>query len=197
MTIGPQKQPFFSIHNPHCHDHVAAEWAAFGAYREFSAWPRHYQPMPGRPNGIDFDMEDMPITSSERGKPWVPAPGTTARFWVVYGGGLAVKIKLRKGQTAYHVDGGPTDEGYSYTTRTWHFDGDGVSLTAFTDARDCDGRIQHHHESYCLLRELAAGYCAANYGSTEHDSDTYSLRFPRWMPVKASQRDFAAEAAGY
>lgn len=127
------------------------------------------------------------------------APNTTARFWVNLDGGNTVLVKLRKGQEVSHVEGGQTDEGYSYTGRTWRFDGNFVTVSYATNAVDCDGRIHRSGSSSCTLADLQEGYRSP-------DDERYPFArngvilpiiFPKWRETSASQRDYAAEAAGY
>lgn len=111
---------------------------------------------------------------------------TTARFWVYIT--CPVRITLRKGQTLTHSHGGRTDEGYSWETNSWHFDGATVYAATATDARDCDGRITHDATATCPVDELDHGFV---------EQDLPFIAYPNWTPHKASQRDFSAEAMGY
>ena len=47
--------------------HCAAEWEAWRAYRDFSIWPRYYQPMAPRPNGMTQKQweEDADVATFE------------------------------------------------------------------------------------------------------------------------------------
>jgi hypothetical protein len=122
----------------------------------------------------------------ERGfvKPTAP---TTARFWVYTHKGLA-RIKLRKGQSLTHVEGGPTDDGYSYTSTTWSFDDDRIVLEWATKASDCDGPISRGGAQFALLAELKV---------LSHEECKHA--FPAWQSCEDAgwQRDAFAEAAGY
>lgn len=117
---------------------------------------------------------------------------STARFWVSYGSGL-VRIKLRAGQTLSCVEGGLTDEGYSYTGHTYSFDGEIVRATWAMNARDCDGRISRDGCSTCRVSRLKDGHVDEFVG----DDMFPVIRFPAWVEGFSSQRDHAAEAAGY
>jgi hypothetical protein len=109
-----------------------------------------------------------------------------ARFWTYTNKGL-VRIALRKGKALHHVEGGPDDEGYSYTSTTYSFDGDNVVVESHTRACDCDGPIERGHAIYARLRELAV---------IRNEDDTHS--FPHWQELQAGwQRDTFAEQAGY
>lgn len=107
-----------------------------------------------------------------------------ARFWTYASG--AARIKLNAGQTVTHVHGGATDEGYSWTVETYHFDGKLVTCEWQTDARDCDGRMTRGGI-------VAARYCDLSSGHRDDDGIT----FPVWNEIKSSQRDHAAEAMNY
>jgi hypothetical protein len=133
--------------------------------------------------GVNAMADHMDCVERGFRKPF--AQNTTARFWVWYGSG-AVRIKLRKGQELSCVEGGPTDDGYSYTGHTWAFDGEEVTYTTATNARDCDGVMHYDAVNYCPLSDLQA----------VADEET-SLRFAGWHTRSHSQRDFSAEAAGY
>jgi hypothetical protein len=108
---------------------------------------------------------------------------TTARFWHYHVG--AVLIKLEAGQTVTHSSGGQTDEGYSWATNTYSFDGKTVTCEWSTDSRDCDGRYTSSGTSYCPLARLGGGY--------REDE----IAYPAWEPGDARQRDYSAEAMGY
>lgn len=138
-----------------------------------------------------------------------PRP-TVARFWDFHAGSL-VRITLTPGRDrALTTQGGPTEEGYSYTTTSWtlHADVRGhayVLKTTATEARDCDGRISREGQWKCYLPDLARGERAHLWGRLVND-DGYCRRelrrgagpaLPRWEDRGSTQRDYAAEAAGY
>jgi hypothetical protein len=99
------------------------------------------------------------------------------------------KIGLRDGQRIEHTEGGPTDEGYSYTTLILERDGDAILRSEITQARDCDGRIDFYHESIAFIHD--------SYQTIEHSGKVHSTRVPNWKDVEHSQRDYEAEKAGY
>ena len=101
-----------------------------------------------------------------------------ARFWVYTAHSLA-KLTLRPGQLLRYVEGGYTDEGYSWTETTWLHEHDRVLRRKVTEARDCDGRMDYFSE-----HELT------NLRPEEEDC-------PNWHRLHISQRDYSAEAAGY
>lgn len=106
------------------------------------------------------------------------------RFWHFVNDG-PVLLKLRQGQTLAHVEGGPTDEGYSYTAVQFEFDGATVIRRETTRAQDCDGRIDRCSDAICPVVDLAAG------------GDLDGVRYPAWQWADSSQRDYSAEAMGY
>ncbi|MBR0998800.1 hypothetical protein ABIF65_003718 [Bradyrhizobium japonicum] len=110
----------------------------------------------------------------------------TARFWHYHKSG-AVKIKLRPGQTVHHSHGGRTDEGWHRESNAFQFDGRTVTVEWCNDGADCDGRLTRSGISHCAADRLTAGY---------HDTET-GESFPDWQEGESSQRDYAAEAAGY
>lgn len=107
-----------------------------------------------------------------------------ARFWIDHKGSF-VRLKINAGQTLGHSYGGPTEEGYSYTSQAYNFDGAMVACDWRTDARDCDGRMTHTGSAYCAYARLAAGY------------QEEGLAFPAWEHGETGQRDYSAEAMGY
>lgn len=115
-----------------------------------------------------------------------------ARFWE-YVNGDVVKITLKPGQTLHWRQAHQTDEGWSSEEHTWSYVADPlvphVLNEYVNDGRDCDGRLTRFTDSECLLDLLQAG------------NESYAIdppvRYPAWQKVGSSQRDYAAEAAGY
>jgi len=68
-------------------------------------------------------------------------PPCNVCFWVWIGDGW-VKLTLRPGQILNYNEGGPHEEGYSYTSTEWEYDADEGKIIErwYTDSRDCDGR---------------------------------------------------------
>lgn len=110
-----------------------------------------------------------------------------ARFWELINGS-PVRIKIDCGQTLRHCCGGSTDEGYTYETNAWSFDGGELVSDRRVDARDCDGRIEHFQTLTCTFDRLRAGVI---------DSDHSGVVYPAWDARHRSQRDHSAEAMGY
>jgi hypothetical protein len=106
-----------------------------------------------------------------------------ARFWVWHGEGY-VKLTLKPGQSLSVSRGGPTDEGYYYRSTTWTHEGETVERADYSEASDCDGRLDSHCTCVCPIEKL-------------REPSDISVPLPEWERVNAGQRDYAAEAAGY
>lgn len=116
-------------------------------------------------------------------------PARNARFWTYYKGS-PVKLTMRPEQEIHFVEGGPTDEGYHWEDTTYEYPRHEAAIycKCTTMARDCDGRFDTCSTTRCPLEDLKNGH--------ELTEDP-SVRYPLWQAVEASQRDYAAEAAGY
>jgi hypothetical protein len=112
-----------------------------------------------------------------------------ARFWICAPESY-VKVTLRPGQSISFSHGGPHEEGYSYTHESYTYDEErgGIVREHDTNARDCDGRIDRSSADFCFLHLLTAG---------QEGYQDSAVRLPRWEDMRASQRDYSAEAAGY
>lgn len=110
-----------------------------------------------------------------------------ARFWAWYNGS-PVRLTIRQGQTLRWATGGRTDEGWFRECVEWELLGMILYRRDFADGADCDGRLSTSAECYCHLEDLASG-------ST--DPDDPAIGYPCWERLESSQRDYAAEAAGY
>jgi hypothetical protein len=108
-----------------------------------------------------------------------------ARFWFYYNGDF-VKLTLRPGQILHCAIHQPTDEGWTFDGEKFKHCGDHVAREFFTDGVDCDGRHSTHGELLCPLDQLAARWIV---------EDGYAV--PDWQDISRSQRDYAAEAAGF
>ena len=84
------------------------------------------------------------------------------------------------------------EEGWSSTYVRWELDGDVVTYTSHSDGRDCDGRMSTTSTYSCRVAELASQEAYAPEGETPPP-----FRVPTWREGRASQRDYAAESAGY
>ena len=127
-----------------------------------------------------------------------------ARFWESHNGSW-VKLTLRPGEYLFTREGGATDEGYSVTNTEYHYDGKTVTRESHNSARDCDGQTSHTTLTECRVRKLAsrAPYTCRYFvatAKTPYDEDycpALGALLPAWERVSQSQRDYAAEAAGY
>lgn len=118
-----------------------------------------------------------PLCHYCHGRGYSTAPrGVAIRFneWTTGGG---VTLTISPGQTLSHYAGGPTEEGYSYTGRSWQYDGVTLSYRSLWESKDCDGRT----DSY------------AEFHARAIKPDGY----PDWQEGEAGQRDYSAEAMGY
>lgn len=110
------------------------------------------------------------------------------RWWDWVNGGY-VKLTLRPGQTLRHHQSWDTDEGWASESNEWHYcDESGkVFNNNCTDGRDCDGRLTRSCSSFFAVGLERCGNAA----------DEDGIRYPMWERLRASQRDYAAEAMGY
>ncbi len=110
-----------------------------------------------------------------------------ARFWIWYGPGDGmVRLKLRPGQSLEWSSGGGEDEGWGWHGEVYEHEGLQVRVSAWSTSRDCDGRCEMATVHECALDELSAYHNKYN-----------GFNMPAWVDVTSSQRDYAAEAAGY
>ena len=109
---------------------------------------------------------------------------TTVRFWVWHEGSYT-RLTLHADKPVTHHSGGPTEEGYSYSTTTYRLEGGMVTVEHDSTSSDCDGRLDGYHSMECPVADIAAHSYEGEQGT------------PLWSPVEYSQRDYAAERAGY
>ena len=126
---------------------------------------------------------------------------SNARFWVYWHDGSWVKLTLKPGQRIELHTGGQTDEGWSYTAYVYEHMGDRISREEHTASMDCDGRLDRHYADECSLSELKSEpigeYRWDEVQGNVFVPDPSGIRRPAWEKVRSSQRDYAAEAAGY
>lgn len=123
-------------------------------------------------------------------------PSRRARFWAFVNLDW-VKITLAPGDQLTHVTGGQHEEGYSFTTETWAFNGQTVTREIDTTGRDCDGRHYEHDVCDCDITDLAF-YPSLFYPKESADSPERTRPpAPKWERIGRHSRDFSAEAAGY
>jgi hypothetical protein len=90
-----------------------------------------------------------------------------------------VTLTLKPGQSLSWGFGEAHDEGWTHTGYTWSLDRGELLMAITTDGTDCDGRLTQHTDLTARLEEISAD------------------GWPNWQVKDASQRDYAAEAAGY
>lgn len=119
-------------------------------------------------------------------------PMANARFWTWHNNGWC-KLTLRPLQSLTTNEGGPTDEGYSYTSTTWTHAGPFVLCEWSDQCRDCDGSFDTSGSAQCPLDALKATECPRD-DCTEKG---VPILCPDWQKISSSQFDYAAAAAGY
>jgi hypothetical protein len=107
------------------------------------------------------------------------ANGVNARFREWINGGW-VTITLVPGRERNWHRGQRTDEGWDITEYSWLLEGGTIHRSIVSDGTDCDGRLTHWHMSMARIEDIAR---------PERD--------PVWLSCEETQRDHAAEAAGY
>jgi hypothetical protein len=108
-------------------------------------------------------------------------------FWV-YFDEQWTGVRLAPGESRDFVSGGKTDEGWSSEAEVYTYDAENgmITLDAYSDGRDCDGRLSTEWHGYCLITGLDA-----------RPADEYGPARPVWQELRKGQRDYAAEAMGY
>lgn len=112
----------------------------------------------------------------------------TARFWVSHNGDY-VRLSLRGGDLIELFEGGQTDEGSEATWTTYSRVGDVITCDSQSSGRDCDGAHSSAWECETTIRDLTAAE------PIEWNPERPPM--PQWRAVDSSQRDYAAESAGY
>jgi hypothetical protein len=95
-----------------------------------------------------------------------------------------VRLALRDGQSITHYKCEETEEGYHDDLVTWWREGDTIFCQHDSSGRDCDGRVS------------SSRLCVSS-GDDLDANIQEEASYPHWTRVNASQRDYAAEAAGY
>lgn len=129
-----------------------------------------------------------------------------ARFWH-WNREEWCKITLRPGQCIEWYESCPTDEGWTERSFLWEYDGQFVYCSSQTRGRDCDGLHEYHFQSRCHVERLRMVDQYANLLQQHEWSETAPVQSeidctkgyftPAWEKVRAGQRDYAAERAGY
>jgi len=90
---------------------------------------------------------------------------------------------------------GETDEGWSSACEEYAYtmtedDSAIVTCSAYTDGRDCDGRMSTEWHGYCRHADLASVRPIASLRDG-------GMPTPKWTELNSGQRDYTAEAEGY
>jgi hypothetical protein len=100
--------------------------------------------------------------------------------------GSVVTLTLKPGQSLTWGKSWRHDEGGSYESHQWRFDGETLFDEAASGGTDCDGRIDQYEEYACPVALAKANW-------NEHAGALY----PAWETVDAWQRDQFAESMNY
>ncbi len=129
---------------------------------------------------------------------WLPAvreAKPTARFWEWINGGW-VKLSLRPGTHAEVYSSERHEEGHSWESQVWDYEGDGtVEYCRNSGGTDCDGRHGNHDEYHCALDRLFAQ--EPYQPNPGEDWATPPSGQPAWGRGNCTQYDHNAELAGY
>ena len=112
----------------------------------------------------------------------------TARWWE-YINGDWVKLSLRPEHVLEWERHHRHEEGYTLEMCRWEAEGTKVIRTWYEEGRDCDGRLDRECVTWCPYSQLKSN-------RPTKDIPKEILR-PNWQIMSKSQRDYAAEAAGY
>jgi hypothetical protein len=118
----------------------------------------------------------------------------TARFWILGPGSEPVRITLRPGQSLEWCEYSRHEEGWSSSHERWTYSiaqaGQPARIVreSESDGTDCDGRMSTEHEGHATLDQLRTNAALLS---------SFGLLFPTWTEDDHSQRDYAAERAGY
>jgi hypothetical protein len=104
----------------------------------------------------------------------------------------AIKVELKKGETKRFYKFEYHDEGWRSDSQEFTRNGHVINRIIFTDGTDCDGRLSFYNTDQCVIAELHAFVPDVSHGEKPSRD-----RFPLWVKKEYSQRDYAAEAAGY
>ena len=120
-----------------------------------------------------------------------PRKQTYVRFWA-WINQSPVKLTLHLGKPIQFNEGGPCDEGYSYSRTIWMAErGEDGCLVVIrhweNDSQDCDGRHWDGGVEQSDQYDIHGG----------HFDEETGIRYPAWREVERSQRDYYAEAMGY
>ena len=132
--------------------------------------------------------------------------GKTVRLWTRHRGSF-VRLRLEEGKRITIHEGGPHEEGYTYTANVLELEkaetvdplnivsGYIVTLDSYTESRDCDGRLDSSEHLYCPIEQLEDLDLHTLYPGQGYEG---TPRLPIWAKNRDGEfRDYAAEAAGY
>ena len=119
------------------------------------------------------------------------------RIWVYWRDSYA-RITLTEGEPVILCTGGPTDEGYSYSSETFLYNKQEETLERVVQhwSLDCDGRHEYTGEYVCPVEECCDEPMRRIDEKTQHVIETGDMG-PYWTPVDQYVRDHSAEAMGY
>lgn len=120
------------------------------------------------------------------------------RLWVHYKDSY-VKITLKDGEEVTFRDGGPTDEGYDYSTYSYqYFREEGKVYSSIErNARDCDGRLDTFHDFCFDVNNYKTQSAFIDWDSEGECIYDDSIQLPEWEKIRSSQRDQFAALMGY
>ena len=113
------------------------------------------------------------------------------RFWARVNVGW-VKLVLAPSKSHQHMEGGPTEEGYSYEWTTWAWDGALLTRDFYSRSQDCDGPLERWEEQVMVDWQYAM-----DWGSGTLKKRPDGMMVPVWEQMNSRQRDHYAEAMGY
>jgi len=114
------------------------------------------------------------------------------RFWLRTNSGF-VKITVSPKRVITWHEFYQTEEGYHSEVQTAWIEDDKVYHRVYTDSQDCDGRTSGTSLYVCPSESLAV----REPFNSRYDYTCQGIYLPNWERVSESQRDYAAEAAGY
>lgn len=96
--------------------------------------------------------------------------------------------------------GGPTDEGYDYTTYTLYsqpVDGGWFRFSIDNRGCDCDGRLDRYREGLVKLRTKASRVYFGDWSKGYRRNGKFNSKVLAYNGIDSRQRDYSAEAMGY
>lgn len=108
----------------------------------------------------------------------------SVKFWTRYKDSW-VRLRLKDNQEVFFTEGGPNEEGYSYSSTVLRREGNVVYREIANISCDCDGRFDCFCKQECSINQLSA---------FEVDD---GIMVPDWREIDYSQRDYTAESMGY